>query len=89
MSELERMLQNAFAVGKLSNDSPAKLARYWKDKIRRAAENDSNKWVIIRYHNNRFDRVWKAALGRDQAERAADELNEEGSPYFYCAKPCE
>lgn len=40
MSELERMLQNVFAIAKTSDDTPARLASRWKGEIRSAAYND-------------------------------------------------
>lgn len=40
MSELERMLQNVFAIAKMSDDTPAKLASRWKEEVRLAAYND-------------------------------------------------
>lgn len=40
MSELERMLQNVFAIAKASDDTPARLASRWKGEIRSAAYND-------------------------------------------------
>lgn len=40
MSELERMLQNVFAIAKTSDDTPAQLASRWTGEIRSAAYND-------------------------------------------------
>lgn len=40
MSELERLLQNVFAIAKASDKSPARLAREWLGEIRSATYND-------------------------------------------------
>lgn len=98
MSELERMLQNAFVIAKISDKSPARLAREWLGEIRSAASNDfkregklaTENWCIIRYRDDKFDCVWKSGLRKDVAEKKAKELNNDYHKNygFYIAEPC-